>query len=59
MPSVSEAQRCAAGLALAAKTGHISPKTLKGPARSMYESMSIEELREFARKPKKAMPAHK
>ncbi|MDX1535354.1 MAG: DUF3008 family protein [Candidatus Spechtbacterales bacterium] len=50
MPAESEAQRKAAGAALAAKRGDMDPGNLNGPARQMYESMSEEELEEFASK---------
>ena len=50
MPSESEAQRKAAGMALAAKRGQISPGRLKGAARKMFESMSPEQLSDFAKK---------
>ena len=62
MPPKSKAQRRAAGIALAAKRGEISPKSLKGASRSMYESMNKRQLEEYAsgsearkpyRKPKK------
>ena len=51
-PSISEKQRRAAGMALAAKRGKIPKKKLRGPARAMSK-MSTESLRHFARKPKK------
>jgi hypothetical protein len=52
MPAKSKRQRGAAGMALAAKRGNISPKELKGAAKQMYESMSEKQLRDFAKKPK-------
>jgi len=52
MPAKSKRQRSAAGMALAAKRGDISPKELKGAAKQMYESMSEKQLRDFAKKPK-------
>ena len=52
MPAKSKRQRSAAGMALAAKRGDISPKELKGAAKQMYESMSEKQLRDFAKKSK-------
>ncbi len=49
MPAKSEDQRKAAGAALAAKRGKMSPSKLKGAAKSMYEGMSEEKLRHFAK----------
>lgn len=42
-------QRAAAGAALAAKRGKLSPSELKGASRQMYDSMNEEQLRDFAR----------
>ena len=50
MPAVSEAQRKAAGMALAAKRGEISKKRLQGAAKDMFESMTASQLRDFAKK---------
>ena len=50
MPAVSEEQRKAAGVALAAKRGEIPVSELKGAAKSMYNSMTIAQLRDFAKK---------
>jgi len=44
------------GMALAAKRGEISPEELKGAARQMYESMTEEQLREFAKTKEKGLP---
>jgi len=49
MPS-SEKQRKAAGAALAAKRRG-SPKGLGGASLSMYKSMSISQLRDYASEP--------
>lgn len=38
-------------MALAAKRGKISPNKLRGPARQMYETMTEEQLAEYARRP--------
>src|SRR4051812_1743778 len=40
MPAKSAAQQKAAGAALSAKRGKTSPSKLKGPSKSMYQSMS-------------------
>lgn len=50
MPAKSEKQRRAAGAALGAKRrGDLGE--LEGPGREMAESMSEDQLRDFARKP--------
>lgn len=54
MPSKSESQRKAAGVALAAKRGDKDPEELTGAAKDMYESMSKSELEEFAGSVKKS-----
>lgn len=53
MPARSEAQRKAAGAALAAKRGESEVKDLQGAARQMYDSMSEKELEDFAANPDK------
>lgn len=58
MPARSKAQQKAAGAALAAKRGEVSPRSLKGAARDMAASMSEEELRELAATPRKNKPEH-
>ena len=50
MPAESEKQRKAAGVALAARRGEVPMSKLKGPAKQMAKSMTIKELRDFARK---------
>lgn len=59
MPALSKAQQRAAGIALTAKRGEISPKKLKGPARGMYESMTIKQLEEYAGTKIKKLPKKK
>ncbi len=59
MPAKSKAQQKAAGIALAAKRGEKKVGDLKGPARSMYESMSEDELHDFAATERKHKPNHK
>lgn len=52
MPAKSKDQRQAAALALQAKQGQKDPDKLKGAAKSMYDSMSKKQLREYASKKK-------
>ena len=54
MPAVSEQQRRAACAALSAKVGKTPVSHLKGSAKSMYESMSVAQLREFCHSVKKS-----
>jgi hypothetical protein len=56
MPAKSEAQQQAAGAALAAKRGEIRVSSLKGVAKSMYLSMTEEELEDFAGTKTKGLP---
>jgi hypothetical protein len=58
MPARSKAQQKAAGAALAAKRGETKVSELKGAARSMYESMSEQELRDLAATERKSKPDH-
>ena len=53
MPAKSERQRRAAGLALAAKRGKVSPRQLTGAALEMFKSMTEAQLEEFAKKRRK------
>lgn len=53
MPAKSEAQRRAAGAALASHVNAVPGKNLKGAAAKMAKTMSTQELKDFARKPKK------
>lgn len=59
MPAESKQQQKAAGMALSAKRGKTDPTTLRGAARSMYESMTIKELEEFAGTKHKTLPKKK
>lgn len=52
MPAVSEDQRKAAAIALAARRGKIPVGGLEGISLSMYKSMTIKQLEEFASKKK-------
>ena len=58
MPAKSQAQQKAAGAALAAKRGDQKVGDLKGPAKSMYKSMSESELDEMASSKRKGKPEH-
>ena len=58
MPAKSKAQQKAAGAALAAKRGEQKVSDLKGPAKSMYESMSESQLEDYASTERKGKPEH-
>jgi uncharacterized protein DUF3008 len=53
MPSVSEKQRVAMAIALAAKKGKMPTSKLKGASAQMYKGMTEEQLSDFAKKPKR------
>lgn len=59
MPAKSNAQQKAAGAALSAKRGDTPKSKLQGASRSMYESMSEDQLEEFAETKRKGLPARK
>lgn len=59
MPARSRAQQKAAGMALAAKRGEIPVSELWGAARSMYESMTAQQLEDFASTERSDLPEHK
>lgn len=59
MPAKSKAQQKAAGAALAAKRGEKDKDELTGAARDMYESMSEDQLEDFAESNRKGKPQHK
>ena len=59
MPAVSKAQQKAAGAALAAKRGEIRESELVGASKEMYESMSEDQLEEFAATKRKKLPEKK
>jgi hypothetical protein len=59
MPAKSKAQQMAAGAALAAKRGDKKVTELNGASRSMYESMTEEQLEEMASTRRKGKPEHK
>ena len=56
MPAKSKAQQKAAGAALSAKRGETSRSELLGASREMYDSMSEEQLDEFASTKLKGKP---
>jgi Protein of unknwon function (DUF3008) len=56
MPARSKAQQKAAGAALAAKRGDIKKSELQGASKSMYESMSENQLEDFASTKRKGKP---
>jgi len=58
MPARSASQQKAAGAALAAKRGETPVSKLKGASKSMYESMSEQQLDEFASTKRKGKPEH-
>ena len=58
MPAKSAAQQKAAGAALAAKRGDTPVSKLKGTSKGMYESMSEQQLDEFASTKRKGKPEH-
>lgn len=58
MPAKSQAQQKAAGAALSAKRGEQKVSDLKGPSKSMEESMSEDQLEEMASTSRKGKPQH-
>jgi len=58
MPAKSKAQQKAAGAALAAKRGEQKVSDLKGASKSMYQSMTEEQLDELASTKRKGKPEH-
>ena len=59
MPSKSKAQQKAAGAALSAKRGDTKVGELKGASKSMYKSMSENQLEDFAHTKRKSLPERK
>ena len=59
MPAKSKDQQKAAGAALSAKRGETKVSSLKGASKSMYESMSEKELKDFAKTKRKGLPEKK
>lgn len=58
MPAKSKAQQMAAGAALSARRGEQKVSELDGAARSMYDSMSEEELEKMASTSREDKPHH-
>ena len=56
MPARSKAQQKAAGAALAVKRGEADKSSLKGASKEMFETMTEEELEEFASTPRENLP---
>jgi Protein of unknwon function (DUF3008) len=56
VPAKSKAQQKAAGAALAVKRGEMKKGELKGASKSMYESMSEDQLEDFASTKRKGKP---
>ena len=59
MPATSKAQQMAAGAALSAKRGETKVSDLKGASKDMYDSMTEEQLEEFAETDRKDLPEKK
>ena len=58
MPAKSKAQQRAAGAALAAKRGETKVGDLQGASRDMYDSMTEDELEDFASTKLDDLPDH-
>jgi hypothetical protein len=59
MPAKSRAQQKAAGAALSAKRKETKVSDLKGASKSMYRSMSEQELEDMASTKRKGKPEHR
>ena len=59
MPANFKAQQKAAGAALSAKRDETKVSELKGASKSMYKSMSEDQLEEFAETKRRALPERK
>lgn len=59
MPAKSKAQRKAAGAALSAKRGETPTSRLRGASKQMADSMSEEQLEEFAHTKRGKLPDRK
>lgn len=59
MPAKSKQQQKAAGAALSAKRGDTPKSRLKGASKEMYDSMSKEQLKDFAETKRKDLPKKK
>ena len=58
MPAKSKAQQRAAGAALSAKRGETKVGDLQGASKQMYESMSEDELEDYAATDLDGLPEH-
>ena len=58
MPAKSKAQQRAAGAALSAKRGDTKVGDLQGASREMYDSMSEDELEDYASTDLDGLPEH-
>ena len=58
MPAKSKAQQRAAGAALSAKRGDTKVGALKGASKQMYDSMSEDELEDYASTDLDDLPDH-
>ena len=58
MPAKSKAQQKAAGAALSAKRGETKVSDLQGASKDMYDSMSEDELEDFASTDLDGLPDH-
>lgn len=56
MPAKSKAQQRAAGAALSAKRGETKVSELQGASRQMYDSMSEDELEDYASTDREDLP---
>lgn len=56
MPATSKAQQKAAGAALSAKRGETKPSELYGSSKEMYDTMTAEQLEDFASTKRKGKP---
>ena len=58
MPAQSKAEQRAAGAALAAKRGETKVGDLRGASKDMYDSMSEDELEDYASTKLDGLPDH-
>lgn len=58
MPAKSKAQQKAAGAALSAKRGETKVSDLQGASKQMYDSMSEDELEDYASTDREGLPDH-
>lgn len=58
MPARSKSQQRAAGAALSAKRGETKVGDLQGASHQMYDSMSEDELEDFAKTDLDGLPDH-